>query len=447
MNAGKPGYICKNVPGTYKCVPENCRFGEKFNAFYGRCEKIQCRSGFNITLTGKCVDINECAQNPSPCKLSERCDNIPGSYRCVQTFTCSEGLEMKDLQCLDIDECAIGNHTCLPPAICKNTYGSFHCECPTGFIFKYDTCVDNDECSKGSSICPINSECRNTPGSYVCDCTSGYKMVDERGICEDINECELSPNICEQKCINIQGSYYCLCKEGYRLNSDKQTCRDLDECSMISNLCQYRCINIPGSYKCVCPSGFTIERGGHCRDIDECHLGIHNCPVNNICVNLQGGFRCHSTACPKGYEKFGNNRCQLNARWCHKYQNDTNLRCTVHKPVKYIHSFISLPARINTPTEIFRIRNRKLSRNQHAEFDLRLINMNDPYNNSSQIILDKFQLKINPSYNVHLIVTQELHPIEEIELHIYMRIFTNNTLHSISVMKLFIDINQYDFNP
>ncbi|CAF3619463.1 unnamed protein product [Adineta steineri] len=447
MNAGKPGYICKNVPGTYKCVPENCRFGEKFNAFYGRCEKIQCRSGFNITLTGKCIDINECAQKPSPCKLSERCDNIPGSYRCVQTFTCSEGLEMKDLQCLDIDECAIGNHTCLPPAICKNTYGSFHCECPTGFIFKYDTCVDDDECSKGSSICPINAECRNTPGSYVCDCTSGYKMVNERGICEDINECELSPNICEQKCINIQGSYYCLCKEGYRLNSDKQTCRDLDECSMISNLCQYRCINIPGSYKCVCPSGFTIERGGHCQDIDECHLGIHNCPVNNICVNLQGAFRCHPTNCPKGYEKFGNNRCQLNARWCQKHQNDTNLRCTVHKPVKYIYSFISLPARMNIPTEIFRIRNRKLSKNQHAEFDLRLINMNDPYNNSSQIILDKFQLKINPSYNVHLIVTQELNPIQEIELHIYMKIFTNNILHSISVMKLFIDINQYDFNP
>ncbi len=72
------------------------------------------------------LDINECAQKPSPCKLGERCDNTPGSYKCVQTFSCSNGLEMKDLQCLDIDECTLGNHTCLPPATCKNTFGSFY---------------------------------------------------------------------------------------------------------------------------------------------------------------------------------------------------------------------------------------------------------------------------------------------------------------------------------
>jgi hypothetical protein len=46
------------------------------------------------------LDINECAEKPSPCTLGERCDNTPGSYRCVQTFACSTGLEMKDLQCL-----------------------------------------------------------------------------------------------------------------------------------------------------------------------------------------------------------------------------------------------------------------------------------------------------------------------------------------------------------
>jgi len=102
----------------WRCVPQNCTFGEKFNAFYGRCERILCRLGFNVTSTGKCIgkristlffeilisilflDINECAEKPSPCKIGERCDNTPGSYRCVQTFTCSNGLEMKDLQCL-----------------------------------------------------------------------------------------------------------------------------------------------------------------------------------------------------------------------------------------------------------------------------------------------------------------------------------------------------------
>lgn len=46
------------------------------------------------------LDINECAQKPSPCKAGERCDNVPGSYKCVQTFACANGLEMKELQCL-----------------------------------------------------------------------------------------------------------------------------------------------------------------------------------------------------------------------------------------------------------------------------------------------------------------------------------------------------------
>jgi len=46
------------------------------------------------------LDINECAQKPSPCKIGERCDNTPGSYKCVQTFACANGLNMKDLQCL-----------------------------------------------------------------------------------------------------------------------------------------------------------------------------------------------------------------------------------------------------------------------------------------------------------------------------------------------------------
>jgi hypothetical protein len=40
---------------SLRCVPQNCTFGEKFNAFYGRCEKILCQPGFNVTLFGKCI--------------------------------------------------------------------------------------------------------------------------------------------------------------------------------------------------------------------------------------------------------------------------------------------------------------------------------------------------------------------------------------------------------
>ncbi|CAF0778410.1 unnamed protein product [Adineta steineri] len=443
----EPGYLCKNLPGTYKCAPQNCTFGEKFNAFFGRCEKIQCQPGYNVTALSKCVDINECAQKPSPCKMGERCDNTPGSYKCVQTFACANGLEMQDLQCLDIDECELGNHTCLPPATCKNTYGSFYCQCPPGFIFKYGACVDDDECGRGNSICPTNSFCRNTPGSYACDCIGGYKMLAERAFCEDIDECQISPDTCEQKCINVQGSYYCLCKEGYRLNGDKRTCRDLDECSMIANLCQYHCVNTPGSYKCICPSGFSLERGRQCQDIDECQLNTHHCRAEDVCVNLRGSYRCYFVDCPKGYDKLGNSRCQLSARWCNENQNDTNLRCTISKPVKIVYSFVALPAKIRVPTEIFRIRNSQLTANQHAEFDLRLINARDPYTNQTQTTFEHFQLKRFPPHNAHLSVIKELNALQEIELNIEMKIYTNNLLNSISIMKILIYVSQYDFYP
>jgi hypothetical protein len=56
----------------------------------------------------------------------------------------------------------------------------------------------------------------------------------------------------------------------------------------------------------MCPSGYSIERGRQCQDIDECHLDTHNCSVNDVCVNLRGGFRCYEIDCPEGYEKVGN---------------------------------------------------------------------------------------------------------------------------------------------
>lgn len=97
--------------------------------------------------------------------------------------------------------------------------------------------------------------------------------------------------------------------------------------------------------------------------------------------------------------------------------------------------------------EIFRIRNTQLTSNQNAEFELRLIKSSDPYTNLTQTTSDHFELKLQPPHNAHLLVVKELKAFEEIELHIQMKIFTNNVLNSISVMKILVYISQYDFYP
>ncbi len=109
--------------------------------------------------------------------------------------------------------------------------------------------------------------------------------------------------------------------------------------------------------------------------------------------------------------------------------------------------FFFLKAKIRVPTEIFRIRNSQLTMNQHAEFDLRLFNAHDPYTNSSETTFEHFQLQRQPPHNAHLIVVKELNALQEIELHIEMKIYTNNMLNSISIMKILIYVSQYDFYP
>jgi hypothetical protein len=102
---------------------------------------------------------------------------------------------------------------------------------------------------------------------------------------------------------------------------------------------------------------------------------------------------------------------------------------------------------MRTPTEIFRIRNSQLTMNQHVEFDLSLFNSRHPFTSSNQTTLESFQLKRYPPHNAHLIIVKELNALQEIELHIQMKIYTNNMLNSISIMKILIYVSQYDFYP
>ena len=49
----------------------------------GRCQKINCESGFEPGPSGQCIDIDEC-ENNNPCNpYSEECRNTLGSFECL----------------------------------------------------------------------------------------------------------------------------------------------------------------------------------------------------------------------------------------------------------------------------------------------------------------------------------------------------------------------------
>ena len=52
-----------------------------------------------------------------------------------------------------------------------------------------------------------------------------------------------------------------------------------------------------------CPNEWAYDE---CPDIDECQLGLHNCHVDGICLNIEGSFECQ---CKKGFVGDGHISC------------------------------------------------------------------------------------------------------------------------------------------
>ncbi|XP_031564631.1 uncharacterized protein LOC116300012 [Actinia tenebrosa] len=55
------------------------------------------------------------------------------------------------------------------------------------------------------------------------------------------------------------------------------------------------------TYECSCPR--PAYEGKHCKDVDECTTGQHDCSVNATCTNTIGSFNCK---CKNGYLGNGN---------------------------------------------------------------------------------------------------------------------------------------------
>lgn len=255
---------CINTNGSYKCQNLNT-----------------CPSGYRYTMRGECVgefffanlipffqndfftDVDECQERRHNCMPEQTCLNYNGSFKCV----CKSGYKLSPSgSCADVDECK--SNVCPQSAICRNTIGSYTCECLEGFTKKYNTCLDIDECKEYGSHNLCEHDCVNYYGTYRCKCNLGYTLGSDNRTCDDINECEVHKNfhLCMGECVNVPGSYRCSCPRGYELEADKRSCRDINECQL-NNVCNGRlevCTNTPGSHKChniKCPIGYYNDQG------------------------------------------------------------------------------------------------------------------------------------------------------------------------------------------
>ncbi|XP_047395605.1 latent-transforming growth factor beta-binding protein 2 isoform X1 [Sciurus carolinensis] len=324
------GGHCVNTEGSFDCL---------------------CETGFRPSPeSGECVDIDECEDNGEPVCGAWRCENSPGSYRCIQG--CQPGFYMAPTgDCIDIDECA-NDTLCGSHGFCDNTDGSFRCLCDQGFETSPSgwDCVDVNECELMLAVCGA-ALCENVEGSFLCLCPSDLEEYDaQEGHCrprprvpgaQSIPEAptgDRAPGPIRTACYSGQNGHLpcssllgrnstqaeCCCTEGARWGHACELCpsedsvefgelcpsgkgyipvegawmfgqtmyADADECGMFGpTLCQNgRCLNTVPGYICLCNPGYHYNISRRmCEDHNECQ---DMACENGECVNTEGSFHC-----------------------------------------------------------------------------------------------------------------------------------------------------------
>ncbi|XP_034974403.1 latent-transforming growth factor beta-binding protein 4 isoform X2 [Zootoca vivipara] len=268
---------CENVPGGYRCLcpagfrasltenqcldMDECAAGTPCGP-QGRCIntegsfRCQCGRGYRAEGTGtSCVDIDECL--PGTACAGGHCANTEGSFDCY----CPPGTRSSanKASCEDIDECQEYGAALCGTQRCENTPGSYRCvaDCQAGYqAGTTGDCIDINECQEyGVSLCG-EKRCENTLGSYRCvaSCQTGYQAT-ATGDCVDVDECQNS-SLCgaHAVCHNLPGSFQCICDQGYESARDGRHCLDMNECEMLQGVCGTApCENVEGSFLCICP--------------------------------------------------------------------------------------------------------------------------------------------------------------------------------------------------
>ncbi|XP_035701322.1 uncharacterized protein LOC118433481 [Folsomia candida] len=328
----------------------------------------ECLEGYDFPLESS--DRMFCSRNkwvgPTPVCLAKgtldesdciKCDQIcshgsEGDNKSGVVCSCYSGYEMTSSStCVDINECLTDNGGCT--GICFNQPGSFQCYCPAGHQVGPDgkTCIDRNECLLRNGHGPCQDGCENTPGSYTCSCerTPGTKLGSDKHSCEDINECDTNNFNCSHGCLNTFGTAFCTCPKGFALSAENYKtciseeipepttqpplppreeedqppenlellntlvadcppgsaldsensliCVEHADCSVENGGCDHICIDTSDSYRvCSCRKGYELVNGTACRDVNECDTENGGCDQD--CTNIPGTFFC---SCKPGY--------------------------------------------------------------------------------------------------------------------------------------------------
>ncbi|XP_074786777.1 latent-transforming growth factor beta-binding protein 4 [Athene noctua] len=360
---------CLNTEGSYGCLcaqgyaptpagtacadVDECQRGDVCAG--GRCAntdgsfECRCPAGFRTDADkARCRDVDECQEYGAGLCGAQRCDNIPGSYRCVAD--CQPGYRAGDGgDCVDVDECQEYGAGLCGAQRCDNVPGSYRCvaDCQPGYrAGDGGDCVDVDECSNGT-LCGAHAACHNLPGSFQCACDPGYETARHGHHCVDVDECETLRGVCgAERCENVEGSFLCLCPDT-RQEFDPVTGRcgapppspaapqnpprppppaaGLAAC--FSKACGVLAPNVTRQQCCCtlgwawgarcpappCPAPGTAEHLAVCphgqgraaaapqgppADVDECRLFGGQLCRGGVCLNAAPGFSCY---CPSGF--------------------------------------------------------------------------------------------------------------------------------------------------
>nr|XP_039268362.1 fibrillin-1-like [Styela clava] len=359
---------CTNNDGSFTCACETGFTGDGFN----------------------CADNDECILKTDNCHSNATCGNTFGSFTC----TCKTGYTGNGIECTDQNECVTS--PCDTNAACTNNDGSFACECNSGFTGNGFTCTDDDECTLKTDNCNTSATCTNILGSFRCACKTGFtgdgvtcEVEDVISCCFNLVTCQVGstlkvdaygfaykdatgndtikyfsseaealkaihnmtnemrnyeisgsgdsdePNATEVKnsteaclekvcgndadCVPLNSSVFiCRCATGFDsvLSNSTFACKE-NECLRRTHNCSINsvCNNTDGGYECSCNDGF-IGDGYNCIDVDECMSADKKCHSNAPCFNTPGSYECK---CKSGYTGNGINCNLINA--CEKLGN------------------------------------------------------------------------------------------------------------------------------